>query len=56
MEKKEYTAPRMLIRKLNLERLLADISGTEVGDDFVEGAKEDFGDLDYPHSSSVWDD
>ena len=56
MEKKEYITPRMLIKKLNLERLLADISGTEVGDDFEEGAKEYFDDLEYPHSSNVWED
>ena len=56
MMKIEYQKPYIKMLRLNLEKLMVVISGTEIDDDdFEEGAKEFF-DEDELSSSSIWED
>ena len=56
MMKIEYQKPYIKMLRLNLEKLMVVISGTEIDDDdFEEGAKEFFDEGDLS-SGSVWED
>lgn len=59
MEKKLYITPIMKIHIMKLNRLMVDISNTEIDDSFVEGAKGGFfddGDNTLPRGRNVWSD
>lgn len=59
MEKKLYITPIMKIHKMKLNRLMVDISNSEIGDGFEEGAKEGFFDENdniLPKGRNVWAD
>ena len=58
MEKKLYIKPIMKIHIMKLNRLMVDISNTEIGDDFEEGAKGGFFDDgdNIPREKNVWGD
>ncbi len=57
MKKFEYIQPTIKTLKFVQENLMAVISGTEVGDDFEEGAKEQFlEETNQITGSSVWED
>lgn len=57
MKKFDYIQPTIKTLMVAQEKLMVDVSGSEIGDDFEEGAKEQFSEEpDQIIGGSVWED